>query len=159
VVSLFGAVGAEASGSSATSARALVGLRTTALGAVLVDARGRTLYLFEKDRKGKSSCTGACAAFWPPLVTVGKPAAGRGVKASLLGTTRRGDGRLQVTYNRHPLYTFSLDKKAGQTKGEELSSFGGSWYAVSAKGVKVEKAESSGGGSYGGGSGGGGYGP
>jgi predicted lipoprotein with Yx(FWY)xxD motif len=64
--------------------------------------------------------------------------AGRGVKASLLGTTKRGPGKLQVTYNRHPLYTFKLDKKAGQTNGEELNDFGGVWEAVSPTGKKVE---------------------
>jgi predicted lipoprotein with Yx(FWY)xxD motif len=64
--------------------------------------------------------------------------AGRGVKASLLGTTKRGAGKLQVTYNRHPLYTFKLDTKPGQTNGEDLNDFGGVWEALSPAGKKIE---------------------
>ena len=155
VLAVIGAVSADASGISAKTTGARVALKSTGLGRVLVDGRGRTLYLFEKDKRGKSACTGGCAAYWPPVITIGKPVAGQGVQAGMLGTSRRADGQLQVTYNRHPLYTFSLDKKAGQTKGEELSSFGAAWYVVSAKGVKVEKeAATGGGGTYGGGSGG-----
>ena len=80
--------------------------------------------------------------FWPPLLSHGKPTAGSGVKASLLGTTRRSSGSRQVTYNKHPLYTYSLDKKAGQTKGEGILAFGAKWYVVSAKGSAVVKAPS-----------------
>ena len=83
----------------------------TGLGRILVDAGGRTLYLFEKDKNGKSACTGMCAAFWPPLIASGKPLVDAGAKASLLGTIRRADGRLQVTYNHHPLYTFAKDTR------------------------------------------------
>jgi predicted lipoprotein with Yx(FWY)xxD motif len=123
----------------------------TSLGRILIDSRGRTLYLFEKDRKGKSACAGQCAAFWPPLIANGKPRATRAAKTSLLGTTKRPDGRLQVTYNHHPLYTFAKDKKNGQTSGEGLNAFGGEWDAVSPAGAKIEKQTSS--------TGGGGYGP
>jgi predicted lipoprotein with Yx(FWY)xxD motif len=119
--------------------------KTSSLGTILVDSRSRTLYLFEKDKRGKSSCTGSCAAYWPPYITIGRPTAGRGVKASMLGTTRRADGKLQVTYNHHPLYTFKLDTKAGSTKGENVNAFGADWYVVSAKGVKVEPKSSGGG--------------
>lgn len=136
---------------AATSAAATVDLGKSSLGRMLVTSRGRTLYLFEKDRNGRSSCTGTCATYWPPLLTTGKPHAGSGVRASLLGTTRRADGKLQVTYKRHPLYTFALDKRAGQTKGEGLDDFGAEWYAVSAAGSTIEKDSSSGGGyGYGG---------
>jgi predicted lipoprotein with Yx(FWY)xxD motif len=109
------------------------------LGRMLVDSRGRTLYLFEKDKRGKSSCSGACAIAWPPLITSGKPRAAAGAKASLLGTTKRKDGRLQVTYNHHPLYTFVNDTKKGQTNGEGVDAFGAEWYAVSPAGTKIEK--------------------
>ena len=124
-----------------------VAVATTRLGRVLVDGRGRTLYLFEKDRLGKSACSGKCAGFWPPLVTSGKPLATAGAKTSLLGTTKRLDGRLQVTYNHHPLYTFVKDTGKGQTNGEEVDAFGAEWYAVSPAGAKVEKkaAKTSGG--------------
>jgi len=106
---------------------------------VLVDGRGHTLYLFGKDKRGKSACAGKCAAFWPPLLTSGKPLAAAGAKASLLGTTKRADGRLQVTYNQHPLYTFVKDTRRGQTNGEQVDAFGAEWDAVSAAGTKVEK--------------------
>jgi len=123
----------------------------TSLGRILVDSSGRTLYLFAKDQKGKSACAGKCATFWPPLIATGRPRATGGAKASLIGTTRRADGRLQVTYNHHPLYTFVKDTKKGQTNGEELDAFGAEWYAVSPAGAKVEKQTSSnGGGGYGG---------
>src|SRR6266496_4552926 len=127
------------------SVGAKVAVASSGLGRILVDGRGRTLYLFEKDRRGKSACSGQCAAFWPPLIASGKPLATAGAKASLLGTTKRPDGRLQVTYNHHPLYTFVKDTRKGQTNGEELDAFGAEWYAVSAAGAKVEKDASSGG--------------
>jgi predicted lipoprotein with Yx(FWY)xxD motif len=118
---------------------AVISTAKTSLGRIIVNANGRTLYLFEKDKRGKSSCTGQCASFWPPLIASGKPLATAGAKASLLGTTKRGDGRLQVTYNHHPLYTFVKDTKKGQTSGEAVDAFGAEWYAVSAAGAKVEK--------------------
>jgi predicted lipoprotein with Yx(FWY)xxD motif len=121
------------------SAGAKVALASSGLGRILVDGRGRTLYLFEKDKHGKSACAGQCAAFWPPLITSGKPLATAGAKASLLGTTKRADGRLQVTYNHHPLYRFVKDTKKGQTNGEEVDAFGAQWYALSPVGAKVEK--------------------
>ena len=80
-----------------------------------------------------------CATCWPPAIVKAKPTAGPGVKASLLGTTLRADGRKQVTYNRHPLYGFALDKQAGQTNGEGVTGFGGRWWAVSARGIAVTK--------------------
>ncbi len=139
----LGVIGFLAAGSiarSATQAHATVSLRKTKLGSTLVNSSGHTLYLFKKDKSGKSACGGGCAKFWPPLLSRGKPTAGPGVKASLLGTTKRSNGSLQVTYNRHPLYTFALDKRAGQTNGEGTFAFGAKWYAVSAAGSAVLKA-------------------
>ena len=132
-------LGAGSIAVSATRTDATVNLRKTRLGPVLVNSKGHTLYLFKKDKNGKSACSGSCAMFWPPLLKHGKPTAGSGVKASLLGTTRRSNGSLQVTYNEHPLYSYTLDKKAGQTKGEGMFVFGAKWYAVSAKGAAVVK--------------------
>jgi predicted lipoprotein with Yx(FWY)xxD motif len=125
---------------SATQANGTVSLSKTKLGMVLVNSKGHTLYMFSKDKNGKSSCSGGCAKFWPPYLQHGKVTAGSGVKASLLGTTRRSNGSMQVTYKKHPLYGFALDKKAGQTNGEGQVAFGGKWYAVSAKGAAVVKA-------------------
>jgi predicted lipoprotein with Yx(FWY)xxD motif len=109
----------------------------TGLGKILVNSRGRTLYLFKKDAGTKSACTGACATAWPPLRASGKPTVGGGAKASLVGTARRSDGKPQVTYNGHPLYTFIKDTKAGDTNGEGLNAFGGRWLAISAAGKQV----------------------
>jgi predicted lipoprotein with Yx(FWY)xxD motif len=135
----FLAAGSIAGTRSTGMTSASVSLHKTKLGLILVNARGRTLYLFRKDRNGKSTCSGSCARFWPPLLNR-KPTAGPGVKRSLLGTTRRSNGSLQVTYNKHPLYAYSLDKQAGQTKGEGTLIFGAKWYAVSARGTAVVKA-------------------
>jgi predicted lipoprotein with Yx(FWY)xxD motif len=121
----------------------IVSTATTSLGKILVDSRGRTLYLFGKDKNGKSACSGMCATFWPPLIASGKRVAAAGVKASLLGTTRRADGRMQVTYNHHPLYTFVKDTSKGQTNGEGVIAFGAQWGAVSPVGARVAKNKSS----------------
>jgi predicted lipoprotein with Yx(FWY)xxD motif len=126
--------------SSAAQAKGtVVSTASTGLGRILVDSRGHTLYLFGKDKNDKSACAGMCASAWPPLIAAGKPLAGAGAKASLFGTTKRADGRMQVTYNRHPLYTFVKDTKKGQTNGEGLSAFGAAWDAVSPAGAKVER--------------------
>jgi predicted lipoprotein with Yx(FWY)xxD motif len=107
------------------------------LGRILVDSRGHTLYLFTKDSGTKSACTGACATAWPPLRAKGKPVAGGGAQAALVGTAKRSDGTSQVTYHGHPVYGFVMDKKAGDTKGEGLTAFGGHWFAISASGKQV----------------------
>jgi predicted lipoprotein with Yx(FWY)xxD motif len=116
---------------------AKVGVASSTLGRILVDSRGRTLYLFAKDRNGKSSCSGLCAGYWPALTTKGKPKAIKGARKALLGTARRSDGRLQVTYRGHPLYRFSGDTGTGQTSGEGLTDFGGGWWVVSPAGNKI----------------------
>jgi predicted lipoprotein with Yx(FWY)xxD motif len=117
----------------AASPHARVGVRSTSLGTVLVDARGHTLYVFDSDKSGRSACTGSCAALWPPLVTTGAPVALKGVKASLVGTTKRSDGKLQVTFAHHPLYLFARDSKAGEVNGVSVAH----WSAVSPSGAKV----------------------
>jgi predicted lipoprotein with Yx(FWY)xxD motif len=124
---------------AAQSKVAVVSTAKTSLGRIVVNSSGRTLYLFGNDRNGKSACSGQCAAFWPPLITSGKPRVSGGSRASLIGTTKRADGRLQVTYNHHPLYTFAKDTKAGQTNGEGVTAFGATWDAVSPAGAKLAK--------------------
>jgi predicted lipoprotein with Yx(FWY)xxD motif len=103
------------------------------LGSFLVDSKGMTLYLFTKDTPNTSSCYGGCAAAWPPLLATGAPAAGTGVTASLLGTTKRTDGSLQVTYNGWPLYYWAKDKAAGDTTGENVQ---GVWFVITPGGEK-----------------------
>jgi predicted lipoprotein with Yx(FWY)xxD motif len=136
-----GASAGARQGSSAHAAKAAtIQLKKVGnLGKVLVNGHGQTLYLFKKDKGTKSACYGQCAKFWPPTFTTGKPKAGSGVKASLLGTTKRKDGKLQVTYNGHPLYAFLQDKKPGQATGQGTTFFGGAWYVMNAKGKTITK--------------------
>lgn len=133
---LFNPMASNAAPAKAT----VVSTASTSLGRVLVNSHGHTLYMFGKDKNGKSSCTGQCATFWPPLIASGKLQAAAGAKASLLGTTKRTDGRLHVTYKRHPLYTFAKDTAKGQTNGEGITAFGGVWDAVSPAGAKIVKS-------------------
>jgi predicted lipoprotein with Yx(FWY)xxD motif len=128
-----------------SAAGGTVNLHKTKLGKVLAGKTGKTLYLFMADKHGKSACYGKCANFWPPLMA-GKPTAGTGVKAGLLGTTKRKNGAKQVTYAGHPLYYFKLDKAAGQTNGEGQDFFGGKWYGVNSAGRAVKHAQAGGGG-------------
>jgi predicted lipoprotein with Yx(FWY)xxD motif len=120
-----------------------IGTRKTALGTILVDSQARTLYLFTHDSGVTSMCTGACATAWPPLVASGTPTATGGATASLLGTTKRADGTTQVTYDGHPLYRFVKDVKPGQTNGQGVVAFGGSWFALTAAGNQAGHPSSS----------------
>jgi predicted lipoprotein with Yx(FWY)xxD motif len=129
---------AKTSSSNRISGPAKVGVGRSALGRIIVDSKGRTLYLFEKDKKRRSACYGQCATYWPPLLTRGKPVARAGAKQMLLGTTRRTNGSRQVTYAGHPLYRFVQDRKPGQTNGEGSQAFGGGWDALSPAGKKIE---------------------
>ncbi len=105
-------------------------------GTVIFTGQNRSIYLFARDR-GKSSCYAACAKAWPPVLTTGKPRAGAGVRAKLLGTVRRSDGTRQVTYNGHPLYHFVNDKKPGQITCQNVSQFGAKWLVVNPAGQAV----------------------
>jgi predicted lipoprotein with Yx(FWY)xxD motif len=118
---------------------ATVKVEKTKLGKVVANSRGLTLYMFRKDHAHKSGCYGACAKVWPALVTTGKPVAGPGIKAALLGTSKRTDGKLQVTYKGYPLYTYVKDTKAGDTKGEGSTLFGAGWYALTPTGVVIDR--------------------
>jgi len=131
----------------AASAPPAVRVANSHLGKILVDSKGQTLYLFTKDSTGKSACSGMCATFWPPLQTGGKPTAGSGTSASLIGTIKRSDGTSQVTYDGHPLYRFAKDTKPGDVNGEGVTAFGGSWFAVSPTGKRVSPPSKAGAGS------------
>ena len=119
------------------SGGARIAVAKSRLGRILVDGKGITLYDFVKDKGTTSACYGACAALWPPLITKGKPVAGPGVRASLLGTTKRSDGKLEVTYGGHPLYYFVTDKKPGQTTGQGVNQFGAPWWVLSPAGKEI----------------------
>jgi predicted lipoprotein with Yx(FWY)xxD motif len=122
---------------TASAASATVGVANSGLGSILVDSTGRTLYLWQADTGPESACSGACAAAWPPLLTTAAPTAASGVKASLLGTTKRSDGAEQVTYNQHPLYLFRGDTASGQTNGQGSTGFGAPWYVLAPSGSQI----------------------
>jgi predicted lipoprotein with Yx(FWY)xxD motif len=134
--------GAYGSAPRAAVTSAVVGVARARLGRILVDGRGRTLYLFERDKGVTSTCYGPCASIWPPLTTTHKPHAVRGALGARLGTTRRTDGKVEVTYNGYPLYRYVGDAKPGDTKGQDLNQFGGGWYVLSAVGKKIERGGS-----------------
>ena len=115
-------------GSSTMSSSGTTALKKikTAIGPVLADSKGLTLYWYAKDTKMTSACTGSCATAWPPLL--GKPAAAMGVRlVGKFGTIKRANGMLQATYKGHPLYSYAADSAPGQTKGNGL---GGIWHVL-----------------------------
>jgi predicted lipoprotein with Yx(FWY)xxD motif len=134
-----GASGTAAPAAPATTAAqesggATVAVASSRLGDILVDADGRTLYAFTKDKGDQSACSGACATNWPALT--GTATAGTGAQASLLSTSMQANGTAQVTYDGRPLYYFAGDTKPGDTKGQGVSNV---WFAVTASGALVEK--------------------
>jgi predicted lipoprotein with Yx(FWY)xxD motif len=147
--------GTEASGAAASGGGTIDATEIEGLGPVLVDAEGMTVYDFTVDEGKTSNCYGGCEAAWPPVTTTGKPTAGEGAMASALGTTKRKDGTLQVTYKGHPLYTFSGDEAPGEANGNESE---GTWFVLGRTGAPVKgqatgggaepEEESSGGGGY-----------
>jgi predicted lipoprotein with Yx(FWY)xxD motif len=123
----------------ATSHGAMVKLeKSSKYGKILVDSSGRTLYYLTSDSASSPTCTtGSCTGLWPPLMTKGKPRAGKGISKKLLGTTKRGS-KLQVTYHGHRLYLYAGDSGVGQVNGEGIKSFGGTWYVLTGKGKPVK---------------------
>ena len=133
---------------TAGGATATVGVSNESLGNILVNSQGRTVYLFTRDSGTMSECSGSCAVNWPPVRATAKPTIGSGANASLVSTTSRSGGAKQVTYNGHPLYLFKGDSSPGDTNGQGLNAFGGSWYALSPAGDQVaSQPTNSGGGS------------
>lgn len=124
--------------SPVTATASTIAVATDAkLGAILVDGNGKTVYLFVADTGTSSTCYTSCATVWPPVLTTGAPQAGTGATASLLGTTTRTDGKVEVTYAGHPLYYFIKDTKAGDTTGQGVNGFGGLWWVMSAAGAAI----------------------
>jgi predicted lipoprotein with Yx(FWY)xxD motif len=113
------------------------------VGSYLTDGSGRSVYLFLKDVGDSSSCYGACAAAWPPVVTTGRPlAADSAVRTDLLGMSGRSDGSTQATYGGAPLYYYEDDEHPGDIEGEDKDEFGGRWYLVSPAGGRQERRAS-----------------
>jgi predicted lipoprotein with Yx(FWY)xxD motif len=131
----------QGSGATATTAAAqqaaegTVAVANTGLGEVLVDVKGRTLYVFTKDKGDQSVCSGKCAVAWPALTVTGAATPGTGVEASLLSTSKQANGSSQVTYGGKPLYYFAGDKAPGDTKGQGLN---GVWWVVKGDGSLVQ---------------------
>jgi len=107
------------------------------LGQILVDGKGITVYLFVHDTGTASTCYTSCAQVWPPVLTSGPPQAGTGATASLLGTTTRTDGKVEVTYAGHPLYYFVSDKQPGDATGQGIDGFGGLWWVLTPSGAAM----------------------
>jgi predicted lipoprotein with Yx(FWY)xxD motif len=140
VTSVLMIVAAAIAASALASGGTAVSWRKTSIGNAITTSGGRTLYLFRGDSGTTSHCYGQCATYWPPLLTSGKPVAVGRVNASLLGTTKRTGGKLQVTYKGHPLYTFVGDKKTGQATGEGSKAFGAQWYGLApSNGATIDK--------------------
>jgi predicted lipoprotein with Yx(FWY)xxD motif len=131
--------GSETSASSSGGTTVAAG-SVAGLGTVLVDSEGLTVYEFAKDNGTTSSCYGACEQSWPPVIAKGKPTASEGATSSQLGTTKRKDGTIQVTYAGHPLYTFAGDSEPGEANGNGSTAFGGKWSAMSESGEAVSSA-------------------
>jgi predicted lipoprotein with Yx(FWY)xxD motif len=106
-------------------------------GQILASGRGRALYLFTADTGKASTCSGDCATAWPPYIVKRKPVAAPGVKAGLIGATRRSDGRLQATYAGHPVYFYEGDHEPGQVLCQAVNEFGGYWYVIRSTGSAV----------------------
>src|SRR3954466_13542782 len=155
LVAVAAAAAVAATGSAAAAKSPTLKLRKTSYGKILVDKSGRTLYAFGHDKKDKSRCSGDCAKNWPPATAPKHPTVASGISKSKLKVIKRGDGSRQLSYNGHPLYRFIADGKPGDTNGENITAFGGTWDVVSKSGAIVTKPPSSSAG--GGGSGGSGY--
>jgi predicted lipoprotein with Yx(FWY)xxD motif len=111
----------------------------TRYGTILQDSKGRTLYLFTRDRGKWSNCYGECARVWPPLMTSGSPVALKGAKQSELGTTKRRSGKSQVTYNGHPLYYYVGEDEPNEVLCQAVYEFDGWWYVVNKDGKAITK--------------------
>jgi predicted lipoprotein with Yx(FWY)xxD motif len=144
------ATAASATNSAAPMSGASVGTAALAPGTALVDGSGRALYLFEADQGTMSTCTGSCAQIWPPMLSSGAASVvSSAVEAPLLGSTARSDGAQQVTYDGHPLYYFTGDKKPGDAKGQGINRFGALWYVVAPDGAAVTASAAAGSTGYG----------
>ncbi len=149
VLTTGGSLAAAAAGSSTTAASGTTPVyeietaNVHGLGKILVDGQGFTLYVFAPDKhSGTSKCYRRCAAGWPPLVLpsgVSKAPAGPGVRASLLGNTKRKDGSVEVTYAKWPLYTWVIDSAPGAVTGQDLDSLGGKWYVITPSGKLITR--------------------
>jgi len=125
------------------SSGAVVATKSGSDGTYLVDGKGMTLYLFKADKSSKSTCSSACASYWPAYTTSGTPTVSGDAQQSMVGTSKRSDGSTQVTYNGHPLYHYAQDSSPGDTNGQGSTNFGAEWTIVAPDGTSIEKGASS----------------
>jgi predicted lipoprotein with Yx(FWY)xxD motif len=118
-------------------AAATIAVHPSSYGPILFDGKGFALYAFTKDPRGRSRCSGACAAAWPPFIVPRAARAGAGARRSLVGVARRADGRYQATYAGRPLYYYIGDRKPGQILCQNVPEFGGIWRVVRGDGALV----------------------
>ena len=118
-------------------AKAFVAVGKSSYGKILFDGRGFALYGFTHDMRNKATCYGACAKAWPPFIVAARPSAGPGTKTSLIGTTRRSDGKLQATYAGRPLYYYVGDRAPGIVLCQNVPEFGGTWLVLRGSGALV----------------------
>jgi predicted lipoprotein with Yx(FWY)xxD motif len=123
---------------------AVVATKSGSNGTYLTDGKGMTLYLFKADKTSKSTCSSACAAYWQAYTTTGTPTVSGGADQSKVGTSKRSDGKTQVTYAGHPLYHYAQDSNPGDTNGEGSTNFGAEWTMVAPDGSSIEKSGKSG---------------
>lgn len=119
----------------ANAAGTEISIRGSQFGPIVWGPKAQAVYVFQRDRRNLSRCYGECARLWPPVYTKGKPRAGRGIRASLLGTTRRKDGRRQVTYAGKPLYYYAHEGR-NEVRCHNVNLNGGLWWVVAANGVR-----------------------
>jgi predicted lipoprotein with Yx(FWY)xxD motif len=140
LLALAGLVVAGASTSVAANrmqAAPRLAVSSSPFGKILFDGRRRAIYAFTRDGRGRSRCYGACASAWPPFLVTRRPVAGTGVRRALIGTRRRSDGRLQVTYAGRPLYFYVGDRRPGQVLCQNADEYGGTWLVVRGSGRLV----------------------
>jgi predicted lipoprotein with Yx(FWY)xxD motif len=147
-VAAFGAAGSfggttTTAHSAAAKKKPALALRTTSLGKVIVDSKGRTLYQFGADTKNRSNCADACAGNWPPAAAPSKPTVAKGLSQRKLKVIKRADGTKQLSYAGHPLYRFIADQKRGDVTGQGIDAFGGLWHVVAASGKAITKSPQS----------------
>jgi predicted lipoprotein with Yx(FWY)xxD motif len=130
----------SAAGSGSSASSTVITTKTSSGGSFLTNGAGRAVYLFMADSTGKSTCDGACASAWPPVVATGQPTASGSAQANDLGTISRSDGTKQVTYDGHPLYYFTGDTGPGTDKGQGLDGFGAKWFLVTPAGSSITTA-------------------
>ena len=128
---------AASSGNAAAASSTVISTASSSAGPVLINGTGRAVYVWAKDTKDMSACTGACASAWPPVPATGTVTAALSAVSSDLGTITRSDGTKQVTYDGHPLYYFAGDSDSGQANGQGSDAFGAKWWLVTPAGADV----------------------